>query len=52
MNDFHYLVIWGVADYAESHKKVDLHVYAMAAAAESGKELLTYMGSTVGRLSH
>lgn len=43
VNDFHCVVIRGIADYADSHKNDDWHPYAAAMAAGCAKELLTYM---------
>lgn len=48
VNDFHCVVIRGIADYADSHKNDDWHRYAAAVAAGCAKELLTYMVSDNG----
>lgn len=40
MNDFPYLVIKGVSDYADSHKTMEWQQYASLTAAAYGKELL------------
>jgi nucleoside phosphorylase len=43
MNDFPYVVIRGVCDYADSHKNKRWQEYAAAAAAAYAKELLSIM---------
>jgi nucleoside phosphorylase len=40
MNDFSYLVIRGICDYADSHKNKKWQEYPAAAAAAYAKELL------------
>ena len=40
MNDFPCLVIWGICDYADSHKNKRWQNYAVATAAVYAKELL------------
>ncbi|KIX06815.1 uncharacterized protein Z518_04791 [Rhinocladiella mackenziei CBS 650.93] len=49
INDFHCIVIRGIADYADSHKNDDWHAYAAATAAACAKELLTYVAPVVAR---
>lgn len=47
MNDFHCVVIRGIADYADSHQYDEWHAYAAAVAAGCAKELLTYMDTAI-----
>lgn len=46
LDDFQFLAIRGISDYADSHKNDDWHAYAAAAAAAYAKELLTVITST------
>jgi nucleoside phosphorylase len=43
MQDFPYIVIRGVCDYADSHKNKQWQGYAALAAASYAKELLGYI---------
>ncbi|KAL9109315.1 MAG: hypothetical protein Q9227_006070 [Pyrenula ochraceoflavens] len=47
MNDFHCVVIRGIADYSDSHKNKHWQPYGAASAAGTAKELLTYMAPLV-----
>ncbi|THV77018.1 purine and uridine phosphorylase [Aureobasidium pullulans] len=46
LDDFQFLAIRGISDYADSHKNDEWHAYAAAAAAAYAKELLTVITST------